>query len=91
MVALVLAALQSVGALASGDLFSPALLLAGLLGLAGVLLVVAAVLVARSMRTAPDARARPAPQQNADLPTLLTESNPDAPGHVRSRAPCAQR
>ncbi|RFA08604.1 hypothetical protein B7R54_04695 [Subtercola boreus] len=87
MIAVVLAALQFVGALASGDVGSPLVLVASLLGAASVLLVVAVVLVSRWAHTVPDARGRPAPTGNADLPALITQSNPDAPGHARPRAP----
>lgn len=62
------------------------LLLATILG-AATLLAVAVVLVAACFASVPDARRRPLPRQNADLPTLIAQSNPAAPGHVRARAP----
>lgn len=66
---------------------SPWLLLAGLVVVTATLAL--AVVVSRAARTAgaPDARTRTRSHQNADLATLVTQSHPAAPGHVRSCAP----
>lgn len=71
---------------ADGGAGSGWLLLAGLFG-AATMLAVAVVLVATWVAAVPDARGRTVPRRNVDLPTLVTQSDPAAPGHVRARAP----
>lgn len=65
---------------------SPAILLAALLGVASVAAAVALVRIAAArglLGVAPAAF----PDEDVDLPVLVSSSDPDADGHERSRAP----
>jgi hypothetical protein len=66
---------------------APALLLVGILGAVSVAAAVALVRIAaaRGLLGAPRPPARP--DEDDDLPVLVSSSDPDADGHERSRAP----
>jgi hypothetical protein len=66
---------------------APALLLVGLLGAASVAAAVAVVRVAAARGLLGAARPPARPDEDDDLPVLVSSSDPDADGHERSRAP----
>lgn len=60
----------------------------GVLGVVAVLLAVAVVVAIVAQVTAPPGtRSAPHPRRAIDVSTLLTQSDPDAAGHPRPRAP----
>ncbi|WP_210508918.1 DUF6412 domain-containing protein [Naasia sp. SYSU D00057] len=74
------------GALAAGGPLS-AVVLAGLLGAATSLVALAVVLVVLGMATVRHACSAAALVEAAETRILVWHRNPDAAGHVRSRAP----
>jgi hypothetical protein len=66
---------------------SPAILLAALLGAASVAAAVALVRIAAARGLLGSAAPPLRPDEDVDLPVLVSSSDPDADGHERSRAP----
>jgi hypothetical protein len=66
---------------------SPAILLAALLGAASVAAAVAFVRVAAARGLLGSGTPPRRPDEDVDLPVLVSSSDPDADGHERSRAP----
>jgi hypothetical protein len=66
---------------------SPAILLAALLGAASVAAAVALVRIATARGLLGSAAPPLRPDEDVDLPVLVSSSDPDADGHERSRAP----
>jgi hypothetical protein len=64
----------------------------GMLGIAAVLVAVAVIAIALTL-VAPlfGIRSTPHPRRAIDVSTLLTQSDPDAAGHPRPRAPGVAR
>ncbi|KDP91200.1 hypothetical protein W824_07925 [Clavibacter cf. michiganensis LMG 26808] len=66
---------------------TPAILLAALLGAASVAAAIALVRIAAARGLIGSAAPPLGPDEDVDLPVLVSSSDPDADGHERSRAP----
>ncbi|WP_237583425.1 DUF6412 domain-containing protein [Clavibacter tessellarius] len=66
---------------------SPAILLAALVGVASVAAAVALVRIAAARGLLGSVAPAAFPDEDVDLPVLVSSSDPDADGHERSRAP----